>query len=978
MTTTEPATVPAAVNPHVEFAPGALVRARGREWVVLPGSDGDLLLVRPLGGGDDDTAAILRALEPVTSATFSAPTAADLGDATSAALLHTALRIGFRSTAGPFRSLARLGVEPRAYQFVPLMLALRQPTTRVLIADDVGVGKTIEAGLIAAELLAQGDVQRLAVLCSPALAEQWQGELRQKFAIDAELVIPSTATRLTRGLLLNESLFDRHPFVVVSTDFIKSHQRRQEFINHCPELVIIDEAHGVVADGSGAGGARTQRFELARAVADDPHRHLVLVTATPHSGKEQGFRNLIGLLDKDLATVDLEQVKGRELLARHMVQRRRADIRRYLNEDTQFPSDRATLEVPYTLTRDYAALFEKVLTYAREQVTDSAGPTGVRQRVRWWSVLALLRALSSSPKAAAATLRNRANGVGAATVEEADALGRAAVLDSGDDESLENLDTVPGADDSDIDTGDPNRIGEPNQELLNHKRRLLRLAVEAEGLADPIKDRKLKTLIEEVKGLLADGFDPIVFCRFIDTATYVADHLGKALKSAATVIAVTGSLPPEERAARVAALGASDGRHVLVATDCLSEGVNLQDHFHAVVHYDLAWNPTRHEQREGRVDRFGQTRDIVRAVTIYGRNNGIDGIVLDVLIRKHREISKATGVSVPVPDTSDSVVAALMEGLVLRGRRDAEQLTLDLGEEQQAAALHRQWESAAEREKLSHTKYAHEGIKPDDVALEVHAARELLGSHHDVEQFISEAVRALGGSVTPTGDGLSAVTATLPVGLRDELPAGHRQPLPFHRDLPLARGEALLARTDPHVEAVARFVLDTALDRVTGPVTARSGAARAGVMRTNAVTRRTTLLLVRFRFHLELPTKAGPRPQITEDARFLAFAGSPAAAEWLDASQLTELRRAEPAANLSVDAATQHFERIIEGLDHLRPHLQQEAERGAATLLEAHRRVRVGAGAPLRGLKVQAHHDVDLLGVYVLVPNATVTAGAGR
>lgn len=120
MSTAEPTTEPAGTGPTASapfgFAVGALVHARGREWVVLPGSDEDVLLVRPLGGGDDDSAAILRALEPVVSATFAAPTVGDLGDASSASMLHTALRIGFRSTAGPFRSLARLSVEPRAYQ----------------------------------------------------------------------------------------------------------------------------------------------------------------------------------------------------------------------------------------------------------------------------------------------------------------------------------------------------------------------------------------------------------------------------------------------------------------------------------------------------------------------------------------------------------------------------------------------------------------------------------------------------------------------------------------------------------------------------------------------------------------------------------------------------------------------------------------------------------------------------------------------
>ena len=138
-------------------------------------------------------------LEQVAPATFEAPDPDDAGPATSAGLLRTALRIGFRASAGPFRSLARLAVEPRAYQLVPLLMALRQDTVRMLISDDVGIGKTVEAGLIAAELLEQGDAPELAVLCGPALAEQWQRELRTKFGIHAELVLPSTIRRLENG-----------------------------------------------------------------------------------------------------------------------------------------------------------------------------------------------------------------------------------------------------------------------------------------------------------------------------------------------------------------------------------------------------------------------------------------------------------------------------------------------------------------------------------------------------------------------------------------------------------------------------------------------------------------------------------------------------------------------------------------------------------------------------------------------------------
>ena len=235
------------------------MRARGREWVVLPGTTPDFLLLQPLGGSSDDVVGVFPD-EGVEPATFPPPSPEDLGDATSTGLLRTALRVGFQSSAGPFRSLAGITVSPRNYQYVPLMMALRQDPVRLLIADDVGIGKTIEAALIASELLAQGTVKRLAVLCSPALAEQWQRELRDKFGIDAALVLTSTVKRLEHGLMFNESLFERHPHVVVSSDFIKSDRRRHEFLLRCPELVIVDEAHNSVAGG---GVGQVDRVRLA-------------------------------------------------------------------------------------------------------------------------------------------------------------------------------------------------------------------------------------------------------------------------------------------------------------------------------------------------------------------------------------------------------------------------------------------------------------------------------------------------------------------------------------------------------------------------------------------------------------------------------------------------------------------------------------------------------------------------------------------
>jgi hypothetical protein len=483
----------------VSFAVGSLVKTRGREWVVLPESEDDLLVLRPLGGTDEEIAGVYLPLEVVESASFALPDPERLGDHRSCRLLRDAVRLGFRASAGPFRSFAHLGIEPRPYQLVPLLMALKLDPVRLLIADDVGIGKTVEACLIARELLDRGEIQRIAVLCPPQLAEQWQSELRDKFHIDAELVLPGTVTRLEKHCRVGESLFDIYPFVVVSIDFIKSDRRRGDFLRACPELVIVDEAHTCSYSGEGRSG-RHQRHQLISGLtASEKARHLILVTATPHSGNEQSFRSLLGLLDQgfidlpeDLSGKQQENVRRR--LAAHLVQRRRGDIRHFLKSDTPFP-EREEKEEGYKLQDDYRRLFARVLAYARETVRENDGARH-RQRVQWWSALALLRALASSPAAAAATLRTRAATIDTETPEEADDLGRRTVLDLLDDAAVEAVDITPGGD-----------SGQEEGEGSRHRHRLLEMARQAEALQGK-KDSKLQTARTMVSTLLAEGFRP--------------------------------------------------------------------------------------------------------------------------------------------------------------------------------------------------------------------------------------------------------------------------------------------------------------------------------------------------------------------------------------------------------------------------------------------------------------------------------------
>lgn len=936
----------------MNFASGSLVRARGREWVVLPESEDDFLIVRPLGGTLQETAGIHLGLESVEPASFPPPGVEDLGSHVSCRLLRDAVRFGFRSSAGPFRSFGRLACQPRPYQIVPLLMALKLDPIRLLIADDVGIGKTVEACLVAREMLDRGEINRICVLTPPHLAEQWQRELASKFNIYTELVLSSTARRLERNLRADQSIFEAYPYVVVSTDFIKSDRRRHDFLRTCPKFVIVDEAHTCAAAVQGRGYSH-QRFLLLSQLLRDEDRHLVLVTATPHSGNEGAFRSLLSLLNPEFSSLpeDLsgpDKAPQRRKLSAHLVQRRRGDLRHFLQKDTPFP-ERKDSEKNYTLSPGYKALFEKVLAYAQETTLDSTGGL-LRQRVRWWSALSLLRAMASSPAAAAVTLRERSRVNEAHDAATADEIGRKAILDSTEDLGEEIGDLTPGAD------------PEPEEGDTSTRRRLLAFAREAEKLKGE-GDSKLLNLVPHLQGLLADGFNPIVFCRFIQTAEYVATELKQRLKKKVEVTCITSRLAPEERSARIEELSDDEAtRRVLVCTDCLSEGINLQEKFDAVVHYDLSWNPTRHEQRDGRVDRFGQKNPEIRVLTYYGLDNRIDGIVLDVLLRKHRTIRNALGVSVPMPVDTEQIINAVFEGLLLRKRSDSsrdEQLTMfDDFFKPQREKLHQEWENAADREKRSRTMFAQESIKFEEVSAELAAAERAIGSQEDLAEFFRGAL-VLSGATVSDGPVMTIDLAGVQPGLKDALGDPSSLRLSFE---PIAQRKVTpLHRTHPLVEGLANYVLNSALDREMDGI-----ARRAGVIRTRAVSLRTILLLMRLRFHIITTIRREERHLLAEDAMTVAFTGPPQATQWLDEAAAEALLSADPVGLITPDIARSNLETIAAGLSDLFGPLEEFARQRGEQLLENHRRIRMASGA--RGSYRIDHNPPDILGLYVFLP----------
>jgi hypothetical protein len=756
---------------------------------------------------------------------------------------------------------------------------------------------------------------------------------------------------LERDLPPGTSLFHAHPFTVVSLDYIKSERRREAFQRSCPEFVIVDEAHTCTQAGQG----RQQRYQLLKGLAAQPERHLVLLTATPHSGDEEAFFNLLGLLRPDFTQLkDLpvgQRSDLREDLSRHFVQRRRPDIAEW--QDTSMFPDRRTAELTYKLTGAWGQLFNDVLVYARELVERSEGQGLREQRMNWWAALALLRCISSSPAAAVNALRTRLAGArGDATaddtvsLEEFEAQASDRVLD-GTDDALSTDDIEPGAQTED-------------------GQRLQALMASAAALAGQQNDPKFAKLQEHLALLLKDGFLPVVFCRYIATAHYLASALQEKFKSV-TVKAVTGELTPDEREAAVEQLGESEFR-VLVATDCLSEGINLQGLFTAVVHYDLSWNPTRHEQREGRVDRFGQKAREVRSTMLYGEDNPVDGAVLHVILRKAESIRKELGVLVPMPDNEGKLTQALMNAVLLRkGATTSYQPELDLWGEP-AKEIDLAWQSAKEKAKQNRSIFAQRRLKPEDVLPEWRKSTAMLGGEADVERFVSRAAAQLGAPLQSVKQHFKLLTEHLPASVRERLAAeGLTGTLRIDFHQPAGQGTTFVHRTHPLVAVLADTLLEQALDD--SPTNADDPlVARAGVAFVAKVSLRTTVLLLRIRHQLAVTHGANTRLLMCEEAVAVAASGTEPFCE-LPPDQTRTLLGVEATRNMPAPLRDRQLQTALDALPSWQPQLEAIAKARAQSLLSDHRRVREAAEG--RGsYQVTASLPVDVMGLYVLLPDA--------
>ena len=950
----------------MEFKTGSLVRVRSRDWIVLPSNDENLVLLKPLGGSEDEITGIYLPLgfedDHIQSTDFPIPTIEDIGDIASARLLYNATRLAFRSGAGPFRSLAKLSFRPRSYQMVPLIMALKQPAPiRLFIADDVGVGKTIEALIILKEMLERKVIRKFAIIVLPHLCDQWQAEMKDKFGIEAVIIRSNTQARLDREIPDDTSVFDYYPHQIISIDYIKANHRRQVFIQQCPKFIIVDEAHSCASDAD-EHSAQQQRHQLIRDLSGKPDQHILLLTATPHSGKAGQFGSLLELIHPKFKNLDIARATQdqRREFAGHYVQRRRADVEKWMNEDTPFPK-RDSGEFPYELSAKYARFYDDILDFALG-LTRGDDPHKGRQRLRYWSALALLRGVMSSPAAGIEMIKNR--------------ISKTASPNDSEDADMESDDGSNPIMDDDFDTArdfTPTGIISRTEWSAGENKKLNQLAEQLNELNGIENDFKIARTLEIIADWLKQGFNPVIFCRFIRTANYLGDILKTHLKKEINVQTVTSEDPDEVRKSRIGDMKSSPQK-VLVATDCLSEGINLQDQFSAVLHYDLPWNPNRLEQREGRIDRYGQTADEVKAYLLYGKDNPIDGVVLKVLLRKVREIRHSIGISIPFPEDSQSLMDSVLQAIISDSqaaaqRRNANQMTFDFGNmdevKNKEIIATKAIEKAADREHASRSIFAQHAIRANEIEEDLKQSDDAIGDPRAVESFVTESLTRFYGvqmTCNPKVRGYTLYTANLPGVLKSLLPPENTLKVSFFSPTP--EGYLYLGRNHLFVEQLCQSVMADSLNR-----DFQHGPARSAVIRCREVAAKTTVILFRVRNVIE-EKKSGGR-FVAEEMLLWGYRGSFSENNRLDSEAVKILlSSALPSANMPLPEKAMYFENEMENIAEMKTVLDEIAGNRAEVLIAAHERFRKVLGG--RQFKaVEPVLPMDIMGVYIFIPDHT-------
>ena len=685
------------------------------------------------------------------------------GDGDLFRLVSEALRIHLAHLFDPALAVHTSLVEPLPHQITAVYEAMlpRQPL-RFLLADDPGAGKTIMTGLLMKELIARGDLQRCLVVCPGSLAEQWQDELYRRFHLGFEILTNDKLAAARTG-----NWFLETDLAIARLDKLARDAALQEKLQapDCRwDLVVCDEAHKMSATFTGGEVRYTKRYHLGQLLGGLT-RHFLLLTATPHNGKEEDFQLFMALLDGD-------RFEGRFRDGVHVadvsdLMRRMVKERLLTFEGTPLFPERVAHTIPYRLSDEEAYLYNEVSNYVREEFNRAeALENNQRAGAVGFALTLLQRRLASSPEAIYQSLRRRRERLesrlrelellrrGGQTVARI-GLSRDIELEADEFEDLEDApaDEQEQAAEEILDQATAARTIAELKTEIGTLRHVEQLALRVRRSGTDAKWRQLAGLLGEI--LPSDGTAPsnaqaghaqklVIFTEHRDTLAYLRGRIGTVLGREQAIVVIHGGLGREERSKAQEAFRHDPGVQILLATDAAGEGINLQ-RAHLMVNYDLPWNPNRLEQRFGRIHRIGQT-EVCHLWNLVAEETR-EGDVYRRLLEKLEQAREALG----------GQVFDVLGKLQFSGRplRDLLLEAIRYGEQPEVRArLTTVLDAALDREKLQEL-LEDQALAPDAMdatrvqrvreEMERAAARRL--QPHYIESFFHAAFARLGGSL---------------------------------------------------------------------------------------------------------------------------------------------------------------------------------------------------------------------------------------
>ena len=750
------------------FAPGSVIRNRSRLWRV-DAHEGDVLVATPIDGGEAGQARFYAPFEDVRPGRLEPPSPDVVGHIQAQDLLLRAYRLSLLHGTAPLVSLQRSRVVPKDYQLVPVVMALEQPRVRMLLADDVGLGKTIEAGLILTELLARQMAARVLVVVPASLREQWREALDYFFHLPARIISTRHRREMERELPAGANPWEHYRLLIASVDYAKQPGIKNQILDQRWDVVVVDEAHQVAKPHQSGPDQRVQmeRWELAGALAaSNQVHHLLLLTATPHNGYSDSFASLLRMLDVGAVEGPLHTPRIiRSRAERYVCQRRRGDVETWFQDDpsrSPFPErDQDEVIVPPTAYEMDA--IRAVEAYGRRVLQQASVGSVQARTLAHWTVLHLHKRALSSPEALRRSLGNRRERLRQETrffpknlVSEDTSIppevARANVLDEDPGERL--TDEEAGQRTERLVYGSPEEI---QAELA-----LLEEVLEKAHKVTPRRDSKLQKLLDTVlRQMLVADPKVVLFTRYVDTMNYLAEQIqGDKRYAHATVLTIHGGL--NERQRREVFLAFERAKvGILVATDAISEGINLQHAAAQVVHYELPWNPNRLEQRSGRVDRFGQRKPVVTVRTMV-MDETLDATILKVLVEKAAQIRRDYGFSPPYFGDETTILDLLAQHEVRLGPKQLSFLDGELagtggepvgtrgnsGGEGQNPFAHETLERIKEE-----SFYGQTHISLPEIERRLEETAATVGSPDEIRAFVFSGLNRFGCSVTENPDG---------------------------------------------------------------------------------------------------------------------------------------------------------------------------------------------------------------------------------